>query len=321
MAYKIEEAEIENIKAIQLRKGDQVVMEVLPEEGAMLHQLYFEVAGNWIKAVEGYDDYGQVPGNPHARGAILFPFPNRLENGTYRYEGREYQFPVDGHENGNAIHGFVKHESFKVLEKEAHEEGGHLKLAYYYSGDRNYYPFAFGLIVTFTYTSDRLDVGFDLENRGNGHMPVGFGWHPYLTLNKRPIDQLKLKLPFVSQVVLNEEKLPTGQVQDFMDHEEPNDIGEANFDDCYKLIMQDHSLLYDTERELGLALEASQECLFLQVYTPETRESIAIEPMNCNINAFNNQEGLMDLERGSFYHISCAIRVVEKDEYEELFEE
>lgn len=301
--------------------GEQVVMEVLPDYGGMLNQLVFRVGDGWLQAIEGYEQYDQVEGQAFMKSSVLFPFPNRLENGTYRYEGREYNFPVDDKFQGNAIHGFVRNESFKVLESEANDAGGSVKVAYYYSGERNYYPFAFGLMVTYIYTAERLDVKFDIENRGNGHMPIGFGWHPYLTINKRPLDTLKMKLPFVSQVELNEENLPTGNVGDFMDYEEPNDVGDREFDDCYKLIMQDNSILYSPEDQIGLAMEASKECLFLQVYTPPERKSIAVEPMNCNINAFNNQEGLMDLERGSFYHVSCAIRLVDQEEYEELLEE
>lgn len=321
MAYTIAETEVDNIKAVHLKKDGQVVMEILPDHGAMLNKLFFPVGDGWLEAIDGYEQYADVAGQAFMKSAVLFPFPNRLEKGTYRYEGVEYKFPVEENFQGNAIHGFVRGESFKVEEMEAREDGGHAKLAYYYSGDRNYYPFAFGLTILFNYSEDQLDVRFDVENRGNGHMPIGIGWHPYLTINRQPVDEFELKLPFVSQVELNDENLPTGKVTDFMDYEEPNLVGSREFDDCYKLIMQDHSVLYSPADEVGLAVEASPECLFLQVFIPPSRTSIAIEPMNCNVNAFNNQEGLMDLERGSFYHISCAIRVVSKEEFDELKEE
>lgn len=321
MAYTIEETEIDSIKAIQLKHGDQIVMEILPEHGAMLNKLSFSVDGGHLEAVEGYEQYADVPSQSFSKSAVLFPFPNRLEKGTYRYEGVEYKFPVDDNFQGNAIHGFVRNESFKIEDIGAGENGGHAKLSYYYSGDRHYYPFAFGLTILFTYQADRMEVRFDIENRGNGHMPIGIGWHPYLKINDRKVDELEMKLPFVSQVELNEENLPTGKVGDFMDYEEPNSIGSREFDDCFKLIMQDNSIIYSPEDEVGLAMEASKECLFLQVFIPPSRNSIAIEPMNCNVNAFNNQEGLMDLERGSFYHISCAIRTVDQEEFEELKEE
>jgi aldose 1-epimerase len=321
MAYSIEETNIDNIKAIQLKNGDTVVMEVLPDHGAMLNKLLFQTGDGWLEAIDGYESAGQIAEEAYYKSAVLFPFPNRLENGTYRYEGREYSFPTEEKFHGNAIHGFVWKEQFKVLEMSADDTGGMARVAYYNSGERNYFPFAFGLVIVFTYSADRLDVKFDIENRGNGHMPIGFGWHPYLTINKRPLSSLKMKLPFVSKVELNDENLPTGNVGDFMDYEEPNDIADAEFDDCFKLIMQDNSIIYSPEDEVGLAMEASKECLFLQVFTPPDRTSIAIEPMNCNINAFNNQEGLMDLERGSFYHINCAIRLVDQEEFEELTEE
>ena len=43
---------------------------------------------------------------------------------------------------------------------EATDEGGEVKVAYYYAGDRRYYPFAFGLYVTFKYFADRLETHF-----------------------------------------------------------------------------------------------------------------------------------------------------------------
>ena len=37
---------------------------------------------------------------------------------------------------------------------------------------------------------------------------------------------------------------------------------------------------------------------YVQLFTPPSRKSLAIEPMTCNIDAFNNKEGLWYLEIG-----------------------
>jgi len=34
---------------------------------------------------------------------------------------------------------------------------------------------------------------------------------------------------------------------------------------------------------------------FFQVFTPPHRESVALEPMSCNVDAFNNKQGLVSL--------------------------
>ena len=37
-------------------------------------------------------------------GQLLIPFPNRIENGEYTFEGKTYTLPIDEHERHNAIH-------------------------------------------------------------------------------------------------------------------------------------------------------------------------------------------------------------------------
>ena len=318
MAFSIVESEEQGIPLIQLKSDDEVIMEILPEHGAILNVLKLKVEDQWVDSIFGYSDYAEVPQFSGSRSAILFPFPNRLKEGKYRYEGREYQFPTEEKHHGNAIHGLVRKLPFKVLEKESTASGGFVKVANYSSGDLPYYPFAFGLYITFTYSDNELDVLFEVENRGNTHMPVGLGWHPYFTLGAGSVNDLEMKLPFVSQVELDEINLPTGKVRDFFDYENFKQVEDQAFDDCYKLIMQDKSAIFSPSEGYGLSLEPSKEFLFLQVYTPGDRGSIAIEPMNCNVNAFNNQEGLMDLEKGSTYKASFKIRIMDQAEYEDI---
>ncbi len=318
MAFSIVESEEQGIAIIQLKSDDDVIMEILPNHGATLNSLKLDVDGSWVETIVGYNNYQEVPDFPGSRSSILFPFPNRLKAGKYRYEGIEYQFPTEEKHHGNAIHGLVKDLPFKILEKEATDSGGFIKLANYSSGDLPYYPFAFGLYVTFTYSNNELDVLFEVENRGNTHMPVGLGWHPYFTVGGGKVDEIEMKLPFVSQVELDDINLPTGKVLDFFDYENFKKVENQEFDDCFKLIMQDKGAIFSPKDGYGLSLEPSKEFLFLQVYTPGDRGSIAIEPMNCNVNAFNNQEGLMDLEKGSTYSASFKVRTMDQEEYEDI---
>jgi aldose 1-epimerase len=46
-------------------------------------------------------------GKPTRSGIpVLFPFPNRIRDGRYTWDGREYQLPLDDPAGKNAIHGF-----------------------------------------------------------------------------------------------------------------------------------------------------------------------------------------------------------------------
>ena len=85
----------------------------------------------------------------------------------------------------------------------------------------------------------------------------------------------------------------------FFDFEEFELVGDRNFDDCFKYIMQDKVRLWSPQGGRGLMFTSSKEFYFLQVFIPDDRGSIAVEPMTCNVDAFNNQEGLMTLDKGS----------------------
>ncbi len=40
-------------------------------------------------------------------GKVLIPWPNRIANGCYRYQGQEYQLPINEHSSKAAIHGLL----------------------------------------------------------------------------------------------------------------------------------------------------------------------------------------------------------------------
>ena len=48
---------------------------------------------------------------------------------------------------------------------------------------------------------------------------------------------------------------------------------------------------------------------YVQVFIPPSRKSIAIEPMTCNINAFNNGEGLIILKPKSTFNATYGVRL------------
>jgi aldose 1-epimerase len=53
------------------------------------------------------------------RGQVLIPWPNRLEGGSYEFDGKHHQLPLNEPERRNAIHGLVRWAAWKVAEREA----------------------------------------------------------------------------------------------------------------------------------------------------------------------------------------------------------
>ena len=51
---------------------------------------------------------------------MLIPWPNRLEDGSYEFDGQRYQLPIDDVEEQDAIHGLVRWVAWTVGEREPH---------------------------------------------------------------------------------------------------------------------------------------------------------------------------------------------------------
>ena len=65
------------------------------------------------------DGYGAEEECTSGRGQVLIPWPNRIEDGTYEFDGERHQLPLTEPEHRNAIHGLVRGEPWTVAEQEA----------------------------------------------------------------------------------------------------------------------------------------------------------------------------------------------------------
>ena len=57
---------------------------------------------------EVLDGYGVDEMAAAGRGQVLVPWPNRLEDGVYDFDGESYQLPLNELAARNAIHGLVR---------------------------------------------------------------------------------------------------------------------------------------------------------------------------------------------------------------------
>ena len=61
------------------------------------------VVGDW-SVLDGYPA-GTVPGG--SRGVVLLPWPNRVRDGSWTWEGRNLQLDIRSRQQPNALHGLV----------------------------------------------------------------------------------------------------------------------------------------------------------------------------------------------------------------------
>lgn len=265
------------------------------------------VAGNVIairfggrNILDGYETPEELQAGKWGKSALLFPFPNRLRDGQYSWNGRDYVFPINNVTTNNAIHGFIRHESFDVERFELTEEQAAITCRFVADGKNPAYPFPFLFKVTFAISSrGDFTARFLVTNQHDKSIPLGLGWHPYFRLTPKAEDHA-LHLPPCERVDIDERMIPTGNRSPYSDFQEERLLGDTQLDTCFAAA-ENEALVRATLRAAGhrLQIEASRKNFpFFQVFTPPMRTSIAIEPMTCNVDAFHNREGLVELDAG-----------------------
>lgn len=267
---------------------------IVPGAGANVLDIQF--GGESI--LDGYATPEELAAGKWGKSTVLFPFPNRLAKGQYKWQGKQYQFPINNASTGNAIHGFVREETFEVEYCFLAKDGASIRCFYDYDGRRDYYPFPFSLEIEFTISNDGLfRMAVEVTNQGDKALPFGFGWHPYFRLAKNA-DAHALKLPPCEKVDIDETMIPTGKRAVYTDFHTKKNVETTELDTCFQHTQTTGSpkLLLSAPGR-SLTVKASAKLFpFFQVFTPPHRESIALEPMTCNVDAFNNKQGLITLE-------------------------
>jgi len=278
---------------------------IVPERGANVLDLHF----GGVNILDGYDTPEALEQAKWGKSVLLFPFPNRLDRGQYSWQGKTYQFPINNAATENAIHGFVRGEAFYVVKIELGLEHALIQCRFDYDGSRDYYPFPFTLDVTFKIQNNGA---FSLKaaclNRHSAPIPVGFGWHPYFKLAEKA-DAHQMRLPVCAMVEINDRMIPTGEQTPYKQFYRRKLVADAFLDNCFLAGTQGtyKMLLESGSRNIVVSASAAQ-CPFFQVFTPPHRESIALEPMSSNVNAFNNGDGLYILHPDAVWKGNVMVR-------------
>lgn len=278
------------------KTGQQLA--ILPEYGAIVLDLQLQ----GVSILDTYQTPQEVINNSWAKNTVLFPFPNRLKDGTYDWGGETYHFFANESLTNTALHGFGQDKPMKVTLLEVEENYASITCLYTDYGKHEAYPFQFSVEMIFTLSDEK---GFELElvmrNHDDQAIPAGLGWHPYFAMGPKA-DVYRLKMPECKLVGIDERMLPTGKTYEYDEFSELRPVGITVLDNCFELPIQEGKAEVLVQGEKG-TLHYWQETgvgkyNFLQVFIPPLRHCIALEPMTCAPDAFNNGMGLARLEPG-----------------------
>jgi len=101
-----------------------------------------------------------------------------------------------------------------------------------------------------------------------------------------------------NQYMLNEQMIPTTETP--LKFETPLKLNDTFLDDCF-ITKQSQASFKTDAYKIDIDFSSNTPNSFLQVYTPDTRDCIAIEPMTCAPNSFNNKNGLLTLKPNETY--------------------
>ncbi|MGC3975569.1 MAG: hypothetical protein QM771_14485 [Nitrospira sp.] len=293
---------------------------VLSPWGASLRR-YFVVdgSGGETDIVWGYSGGAQKKGG---QGDVLIPFPGRVADGRYSFDGQALQLERNDKEGPNAIHGFVRNLPWTTHHARPDSVAYEVRLDASRYASRGY---PFSLVVRLTYSLDiaGLSCTFSVRNVGHTAAPVGVGFHPYFTVGTGLVDEAEARIPAAGYLEFNKQLAPTGRViaakGTEWDYREFQRIGPRRFNHCYLELERDAAgmataALRDQKSARTIDVVMDRAFSALVVYTGDAitdapRRALAIEPMTCATDAFNHPDwGLKRLLPGEAFTGSYTVR-------------
>ena len=258
-----------------------------------------------------------------AHGAPLIPWPNRLADGAYTFDGTDYQVALTEPEKHNAIHGFLQWRSWQAREQTAESIVMATRL-YPLQG----YPFTLDVSIEYTLSTTGLAARTTATNIGDTACPYGCGQHPYLSPGTGLIDDCEIELDAGTRILTSADRqLPTGTEPvdgTPYDFRRPCRLGELQIDHAFTDLVRDDDgrgwlRLHGTDgRTAQLWVDSTYR--LIQVFTSDTlapdrrRRGLGAEPMTCPPNAFQTGEQVTRLEPGASITTAWGVELVGRDQ-------
>lgn len=250
---------------------------------------------------------------PDFNGALLAPWPNRIGDGRYTFDGREHQLPVSEPSRRTALHGLVAWQAWEPVS--VADDAVELTTVLY---PQRGYPFLLTLTARYALADDGLSVDVTARNDGTSTAPYGVSMHPWFVADDDGISDWTLTVPADDVLTVDARLLPTGRatVWGELDLRAGRTLGETRLDHAFTGIAFDGGSARVTLRNpdgRGVTIGFDERCPWLQVCTGDeagpalNRRAVAIEPMTCPPDAFRSGTDVVRLEPGDEHTVRWTI--------------
>jgi aldose 1-epimerase len=232
--------------------------------------------------------------NPYLYGMpILFPV-NRIQGGTFTFEGRQYTFPINEPATRCHLHGVLHETPFTLTE----QTDSSVKCRYTATKAAPYltFPHEFGIVMEYALKEDGFYHTVTVTNLSEQNMPLFLGFHTtfntLLTPGSRPED-IRVRAAIFEEYArnLDTDYLPTGVKPAF------DDISTALANGTYNPFNGKASRHYrgqglmsitDLGKGLRLVYDNDEKYTFRLIYNGGNDGYICLEPQNCLANCPNS---------------------------------
>ena len=266
-----------------------------------------------IDAAEGFINGDKPPS--HSGIPLLFPFPNRIRDGRYSWNGQDYHLPegLVGYEgNGNAIHGFCLDRPWRVLSHTESSVTAVFRISVDAPERLKLWPTDGEIEICYSLNDACLRADITVRNPSDKPLPWGFGTHAYFRLplgSGRSAADCTVFAPVAKRWEL-EGCLPTGRVvpapEDGQLRESPA-FETLKLDDVYTCVEAVGGVVTCRVVDEAAGVQMIQRCddSFREIvaFTPPWTTAVCLEPYTCTTDAINLQQkgvdaGLKVLEPG-----------------------
>lgn len=258
---------------------------------------------------------------PLSRGAVLAPWPNRIEDGRYTLDGETHQLALTEPERHHAMHGLVQWARFEPVDADSAtsaDPGKQVALRHRLVPQQGY-EWELEITVTYHLDTDGLSWSVHTRNSGTGDAPYGVAPHPYLRGGTGGVDDWTVRVPAAQYLEVTEDRLLPVALRDVeatpFDLRRPAPLVGVQLDHAFTALRPDAdgSVHVDVTDETGAGARVRWDavaCPWVQVHTadrpdPEDdRVGLAVEPMTCPPNAFASGTDLIRLGPGDEHEVT-----------------
>lgn len=240
--------------------------------------------------IDGFDNlHGSPEDGPTAGGIpVLFPWPNRIAGGSWTWRGITYDLPVTEPATGTSLHGYACHSSWRMVDAHPDRVTGEFLISR--DAPAAAWPADAGLRITYQVRPGRLLATAEVFCPDGRDLPYGLGFHPYLRV-PGPFELWELQVNAREHWPLTTDLVPVGNtepVDSRTDFTRARRLADVHLDDVLTGLPETTGLTRRaTLRSPGATLQVSSDAAFREyvLYTPASRETVAVEPYTCVSNA------------------------------------